>query len=144
MNNITFKILVAEDDADDRFILDEAFTIIEYQGEIKKFTDGEHLLEYLAKVEHSQYPSLIVLDNWLPKLDALEMLTRLKKDPLYKDIPVIVYGTDISPQRKNKLMTLGAYACVKKGAAMWEIIELAKILKEVAESNTAGKNMVQL
>jgi CheY-like chemotaxis protein len=142
MHNITFKILVVEDDADDRYILDEAFTIIEYQAEIKKFTDGEHLLEYLAKIEQSQYPSLIVLDNWLPKLDALSMLLLLKQGPLYKNIPVIVYGTEISPQRKNKLLSMGAYACVKKGTAMWEIIDLARILKDVAESTPPNKNLV--
>lgn len=143
MDPVTFKIVVAEDDADDRFLLDEAFQMIGYEAEIKKFIDGESLLAYLEKIDQAALPSLIVLDNSLPKLDAVEILARLKKEPLYKHIPVIIYSTEISPQRKNRLLSLGAYACIKKGTAMSDIVAVAKGLKAIADANGSGTNLVQ-
>src|SRR5689334_3547857 len=94
-----FKILLVEDDPDDRFIIDEAFIAIGYEAEIKKFIDGDHLFQYLGQIESHQYPALIVLDSVLPRHDAVDILAILKKDPRYSGIRVIVYSTVISPQR---------------------------------------------
>jgi CheY-like chemotaxis protein len=139
MNGIPFSILVVEDDADDRLILDEAFKQIGYEAEIKKFISGEEMLLYLEKIDATLYPSLIILDNTLPKLDASEILSILKKNPLYKNIPVVIYTTAISPRKKESLLALGAYACLKKGTFMSDVVMMARELKSLAES-TANKN----
>src|SRR5687768_13764392 len=98
MQAISFPILIVDDDEDDRFIIDQAFKEIGYEPEVKKFISGESLLQYLEKIEESLYPSLIVLDNTLPKLDAIAIVSILKSNKKYKQIPVVVYTTTISPQ----------------------------------------------
>jgi CheY-like chemotaxis protein len=138
MSNITFKIIAVEDDADDRFLLDEAFKQIGYEADIKKLIDGDYLLEYLGKIEKEKYPSLIVLDNSLPKKNAVEILVQLKENKEYSHIPVIIYSTAMSLQQKEKLLALGAIACLKKGVAMHEIIEAATLFKQVAEAKSQG------
>jgi CheY-like chemotaxis protein len=142
MNGIPFSILVVEDDEDDRIIIDEAFLQIGYAAEVKKFVNGELMLRYLEKMEPSLYPSLIVLDNTLPKLNAADILVLLKKDPRYADIPVVVYTSAVSPQKKEQLMALGAYACIEKASLMEDVIGMAKDLKAVAKAhpNQAQKN----
>ena len=134
---LPFHILVVEDDPDDRLIIDEAFKEIGYEGEVKKLPDGDYLLQYLETIEPSLYPSLIVLDNFLPKADALTILTQLKAHPAYKKIPVIVYTTAVSPMRKERLLAAGAYACIKKGADMSEMIAIAQGLKALAEESSS-------
>jgi CheY-like chemotaxis protein len=133
-NGIPFLILIVEDDEDDRIIIDEAFAEIGYVSQVKKFINGQSLIDYLEKMEPSLYPSLIVLDNSLPQMDASQLLTNLKNDTRYTHIPIIVYASSVSPQKKEKLMSMGAYACIEKEALMDNIIAVAKELRNVAEA----------
>lgn len=134
MKGVTFSILVVDDDADDRFFLDSAFRQIGYDSEVKKFISGEYLFAYLGKIKHAEYPSLIVLDNSLPKLDAFDILSILKSNLLYKAIPVVVYTGFLSPAKKQTLIDMGAYACFEKGISMDDILKIAKELRDIAES----------
>jgi CheY-like chemotaxis protein len=135
-SGLPFTILLVEDDPDDRMIIDEAFMEIGYQAEVKKFIGSKGLLHYLEQVEPPLYPNLIVLDNNLPEMDAQEVLSRLKQNPSYKHIPVVVYTTSLSPARKEQLLAAGAYACFEKGNNMNEVVQLAKELKHLAESRS--------
>jgi response regulator RpfG family c-di-GMP phosphodiesterase len=135
MNGLPYSIVMVEDDEDDRIIIDEAFRQIGYEPQVKKFPEGEYLLNYLEHINPSQYPSLIVLDNTLPKLEASDMIAILKKNPLYKNIPVIIYTTIISPDKEKQLKDMGAYACIQKGTTMNEIVAIARKLKAMAEAN---------
>ena len=133
-NGLRFSIIMAEDDEDDRIIIDEAFNEIAYGAEIKKFINGEALLRYLGQIDSSLYPSLIILDNTLPTLSATEMLTILKAKPEYQDIPVVIYTSSISPQKKRELLDLGAHSCIEKKSTMHDLVKLAQEFKEMAES----------
>jgi len=141
MYGIPFRILVAEDDADDRFILDEAFKEIGYEAEVKKFVDGEALLSYLRNIDPSLLPALVVLDNSLPKMDVSELLSLLKKDQVFCNIKVVIYTTLVSPERKQLLLSLGADACITKGTHMSEIVAVARKLKAVAEGNMVDNDL---
>ena len=134
-SGIPYSILVVDDDEDDRLIIDEAFQQIGYEAEVKKFINGKAQLRYLEQIGPSLYPSLIVLDNTLPELGAGELLSLLKANPAYKPIPVVVYTTGVSPTQKERLLSLGAYACLEKATAMKEIVRVAEELKQLAESN---------
>src|SRR2546423_5999936 len=98
IDGLRFSILVVDDDEDDRFFMDKAFQAIGYEPEVKKFITGEDLIHYLEKINSSVYPSLIVLDNTLPKLNASDILTKLKSNPHYEHIPVVIYSTFIPAQ----------------------------------------------
>ena len=132
-NGLRFSIIMAEDDEDDRIIIDEAFNEIDYGADIKKFINGEDLLRYLGKIDPSLYPSLIILDNTLPTLSAPEMLSLLKNNPKYQHIPVVIYSSSISPHRKEELLQLGAHSCIEKKSTMKELLDLARKFKEIAE-----------
>lgn len=132
---LAFSILVVDDDEDDRALIDEAFMEIGAGAEVKKFTDGKMLFRYLEQVEPSLYPSLIVLDNTLPELDATDIISRLKAHTGYKDIPVVIYTTALSPVKEQKLLSLGAYACYKKEDTFEQLVVVAKKLRSLAEGN---------
>ena len=143
MRNTTFKIIAVEDDADDRMLLDEAFKEIGYEADIKKVADGDFLFDYLDKIDKDLFPSLIVLDNSLPKRTALDILVLLKGNSDYKHIPVVVYTTMISPTAKEQLLEAGAFACVQKGTVMEELIKVAKWFRQIAEAKAAGEELPQ-
>ncbi|MFL5808486.1 MAG: response regulator [Flavisolibacter sp.] len=135
MKGLPFPILLVDDDEDDRLIIDEAFKEIGYEAEIKKFIGGKALLHYLAQVDPQLYPSLIVLDNTLPEMEAKELVQILKKNPQAKSIPVVIYTSFISPSKREELLAAGAYACIEKGAVMRDVVEVAKGLKSLAEAH---------
>ena len=132
-NGLPFTILVVEDDADDREIIDDAFEEIGYEAEVKKFIDGQALLKYLEQIAESIYPSLIVLDNSLPGLDVQRLVSILKKDDRYKSIPVIIYSGTVSLAQRKELMEIGVSAIIEKGNTMQDVVNVVKHLRDVAE-----------
>ncbi|HEV7331795.1 MAG TPA: response regulator [Flavisolibacter sp.] len=132
-DGLPFRILVVEDDEDDRIFIDEAFMHIGYGAEVKKFRDGKMLLDYLAQVKPAQYPSLIVLDNHLPGWDAADMLHILKNHTAYRNVRIVVYSTMLTPALKEKLVSAGAYACMEKGNSFEALVQLAMALKNLSE-----------
>jgi CheY-like chemotaxis protein len=132
-SGIPYSILVVDDDADDRFLIDDAFNEIGQATVVKKFIEGKALLHYLDSIDPSMYPSLIVLDNTLPELEATDLLSILKSHPSYKSIAVVVYTTSLPPRKKRQLLSMGAYACFEKGNTVGEIVDMVKEFCRIAE-----------
>lgn len=77
-------VLVAEDDADIRFLVTFKLTQAGYQ--VRVFGDG---LSALADArEHP--PDLAVLDVTMPGMSGLQVCQELRKDPATANIPVII------------------------------------------------------
>jgi two-component system cell cycle response regulator DivK len=77
------RILVVEDEEDNRQILRDLLTTVDY--EIIEAENGEQALAAVAK----QRPDLILMDLQLPILDGYEATRRIKADPALKDVPII-------------------------------------------------------
>jgi len=82
-------ILVAEDDSDDRFLLQTAFKEKGYDDRVEFVENGVELLEFLAKIQENKtgnnsYPYFILLDLNMPKKDGREVLKEIKQHPTFK------------------------------------------------------------
>jgi len=78
------KVLNVEDDPDIRVFVT---TVLEEHGYIPIMAkDGE---EGTKKVKEEK-PDLIILDILMPKESGIKMYHELKKDPSFKDIPVVM------------------------------------------------------
>jgi len=77
------RILVVEDQEDNRRILRDLLTSADY--EMMEAENGEEALVAVAK----QRPDLILMDIQLPILDGYEATRRIKADPTLKDVPII-------------------------------------------------------
>jgi len=78
------RILVVEDQLDNRQILHDLLTNAGF--DIVEAGNGE---EAIASAQASR-PDLILMDIQLPILDGYEATRRLKADPDFKSIPIIV------------------------------------------------------
>jgi CheY-like chemotaxis protein len=126
-------ILIADDDDEDRLLLRTAFEAITLTSNILYMEGGLQVLQYLdALSEAMTLPALIVLDLNMPKLDGLETLKRLKNNPRYKDIPVIVYTTSVLAPEKERCLALGAEDFIKKPVSFSEIKSVAQFLLRYA------------
>src|ERR1035437_4746866 len=80
---MTKKILVVEDDPDNRRIVEKVLAVDGYT--VVEAVDG---IEALSKAQ-AERPDLILMDLALPNMDGWEATRRLKADPLTRRIPVV-------------------------------------------------------
>ena len=82
-------ILVADDEMINRELLEN---ILSGEYDVLMAEDGEMAYDLIR--ENRNTLSLILLDLMMPKLNGLDLLSRLKEDPDLKGIPVIVLTSD--------------------------------------------------
>lgn len=127
MNKI--YILVAEDDADDRFLLETAFAENGYSGKLQFVENGVELLDYLRNLNPQEagnvnhLPGFILLDLNMPKKDGREVLKELKEDPRFKKIPVVVFTTTKNENEINRCYELGANTYVVKPVGFENLVK---------------------
>ena len=80
---MTKRILVVEDQADNRQIIRDMLARTDY--EITEAENGEEALAAIAK----QRPDLILMDIQLPIMDGYTAVSRIKADPALRSIPII-------------------------------------------------------
>src|SRR5688572_17632874 len=100
MNQMKMKptILLVDDDPDDLFFITEAFQDTDNSYTYIEAYDGEAALAILKDMQdRGEQPALIVLDINMPIVSGRELLTILKNDPIYSDIPVVVFTTSSNP-----------------------------------------------
>lgn len=122
----TKKIILADDDSDDRSIMQDAMEMLN-AGDILWFADsGEQVLNLLQKSYNASVtPCLVVLDLNMPKMNGSQTLSKIKGDQRFRDIPVIIYSTSINPLEKEKCLLLGAHAYITKPVSLQESMETA-------------------
>lgn len=120
------NILIVEDDSFISGLLQRKFAQENYG--IFSATNAEAALEALKKNKID----LILLDVILPGTDGITFLGNLKKDPSYKDIPVIITSNLGQPEEIEKGLQTGAIDyIVKANTAPAEIVEKVKsVLKK--------------
>lgn len=114
-------ILMADDDADDRFLVQAAFEDNNLSHSIVFFEDGEQLLNYLIPEEDNSTPNLILLDLNMPKRDGREVLKIIRTNEKWNDIPIIIFSTSNAPDDIVTAYQLGANCYIIKPSSYEEL-----------------------
>jgi len=132
----TSVILMADDDADDRLLVQDAFAESQFGGELRFVQDGEELLDYLlhrGKYEaqaQAPRPRLILLDLNMPKKDGREVLREIKADLDLRRIPVIVLTTSHADTDIGVVYELGANSFVTKPVKFDLLVKVMRALDQ--------------
>jgi len=117
-----FLILMAEDDADDRLLVQDAFSESGSSDVVRFVGDGEELVDYLLrrgkfeKPADSPRPDLILLDLNMPKKDGREALQEIRAHTALRRVPVVVFTTSRADTDVAKVYELGANSFITKPA----------------------------
>lgn len=128
MNLTSTKIIVADDDMDDRALIKKVFEQLGFGECIEFAVDGEELMKNLN--EKKKIPSLIFLDLNMPKKDGRQALEEIKGSEELKKIPVIIFTTSKSNADIEKTYEIGANCFITKPPTF---AELVKTIKSVTE-----------
>ena len=127
------SILIAEDDADDRFLLQAAFTENGFKDKLLFVENGVELVDYLIKLSQSgkntKMPRFILLDLNMPKKDGREVLKEIKQNIAFKKIPVIVFSTTNNEQEMRRCYELGANSYITKPNSFENLIKTVAALR---------------
>lgn len=114
------KILVVEDDTDNRRIVAKALSVEGY--EILEATDG---VQGLARAL-ADGPDLILMDLALPNMDGWEATRRLKSDPKTRSIPVVALTAVAMRGDEEQARAAGCDDYISKPARPGAIREIVK------------------
>lgn len=123
-------ILVADDDPDDRLLLEDALDETHLAENVKFVEDGEELMDYLLgngkynKASSCPRPDLILLDLNMPKKDGREALKEIKSTPQLRQIPIVVLTTSKAEEDVYRTYELGVNSFISKPVSYEELVKL--------------------
>ena len=141
-------LLLVDDDADDQYMIKQAFTMLKFDTKIQTANDGVELFDYLhkkGKFENisAPVPKVILLDLNMPVKDGRECLKEIKATPSIRKIPVVVYSTSSNPDDVAYSYELGASGYLVKPYSFNELVEAMDVFKKYWFSliKTSGINL---
>ena len=128
-------ILMADDDADDRRLTQEAFEEGRLINDVRFVENGEQLLEYLRKQgayappADAPRPGLILLDLNMPRKNGAQCLSEIRNQQELQHLPVVVLSTSSSESIIDEMYHYGANLYVQKpnDVRSWKRV-IAKVL----------------
>jgi CheY-like chemotaxis protein len=107
------RILLVDDDSDDREFFCEALEGIPFETFCYTAPDGRKALSQMDKKE-IDIPDLIFIDINMPVMSGWKCLSLLKEREEYKNIPVIMYSTSSYAEDIEKARRAGALCFLSK------------------------------
>ena len=122
------RILLVEDNERDVELTLAALEEYNLANEVVVARDGAEALDYLY--QRGKYsdradglPAVVLLDLNMPKVDGMEVLQRMKLDPILKQVPVVMVTSSRVEQDLVRSYELGVNAYVVKPVDFQKFIE---------------------
>jgi CheY-like chemotaxis protein len=108
-------IVLVEDDEGHARLIEKNLKRAGVFNDIHHFANGMAAMEYLFQSNtKSAHPLLVLLDLNLPDMSGLDILTRLKQDPVMRQVPVIVLTTTDDQREIQHCYALGCNVYITK------------------------------
>lgn len=108
---MAYNILVVDDSSPMRAIIKKIIKASGFNvGQFFEASNGKEALATLKK----EWADLVLTDYKMPDMDGLELISELKVDDEFMDIPVLMVTTEGSQKRLNAFMEKGAADYIKK------------------------------
>ena len=135
-------ILIVDDSATIRSMVKRTVRMIGLDvGEVFEAADGIEALSRLSEHE----VAVMLVDINMPRMNGIQLLTRMKQNDKLKNIPVVVASTEGSQKRIDQLRELGVAGYVRKPFQPEQLREVLTPLLGVkqdagSEDNNADDN----
>jgi len=129
-------ILMADDDPDDRLLVQDAFTEIRLDNPLDFVEDGVELMDYLyrrnayAHLAGMPLPGLILLDLNMPRKNGREALHEIRQDANLRKIPIVVLTTSRADEDLLASYNLGANSFIVKPVTFDKLVEVIRVVTD--------------
>lgn len=129
------KILIVEDSELTRTIYGDNLTMAGY--EVETASDGQEGLEKLQTF----HPDIILTDLVMPRMTGIQLLQKLKSDPLTDSIPIVVLTESQNEERLKESLKLGVEEFIRKSSISPNEIsaKVGEILEKLASAPNGEK-----
>ena len=123
-------IVIADDDPDDRLMIQEALTKKSLNNPVQFVEDGQELMDYLKKqgkfsaMKPGKPPGLILLDLNMPRKDGREALSEIKADPKLRGIPIVILTTSKLEEDIIRTYDLGVNSFITKPVTFTALVDM--------------------
>ena len=127
-------ILIVDDDMGHVNLIQKNLRRSGIANPIIHFKDGQEVLDFLFMKQkrnpaHQKTISyLLLLDIRMPKVDGIEVLQRVKEDPEFKKIPIIMLSTTDDPLDIGQCHYFGCSTYITKPIKYDNFVEAIRIL----------------
>jgi CheY-like chemotaxis protein len=128
----TVGILIAEDDPDERELIQEAFRESRLRNPLHFVKDGIELMDYLyhrgefASMAEKPLPGLILLDLKMPRKDGIEALRDIKSDSRLCSVPTVVFTVSRAEADIIRSYRLGVNSFITKPLVFGQLVEMLR------------------
>ena len=136
------RILLAEDNDGDVFLVRRA---LEKRGLVHELTVARNGEEALNLLNHSEQGpeaealNLILLDLNLPKIDGIQVLSRIRKAEVLRGTPVIVLTSSDSPKDRESALAMGANAYFRKPTDLVSFMQLGEVVEGILQDRSTSQ-----
>lgn len=113
MNAGPIKLLLADDDVDDRFFFKDSLSKIPIETKLTTVTNGVELMTLLL-TSKEELPDVIFLDLNMPLKSGFECLAEIMAHDKFRNLPIIIYSTSMEAPVVNSLYEQGAFHYIRK------------------------------
>lgn len=122
----SYKVLIVEDSPTMRQLI--VFALKRIRGvEIVEANDG---VDGLKKISSEKF-DLIFTDINMPIMDGLKLVSLVRNDPTYKDVPICIITTEGASEDRERALVLGANDYITKPIQTTKILDVAKRLLQM-------------
>lgn len=122
----TYKVLIVEDSPTMRQLI--VFALKRIRGvQVFEANDG---VDGLKKISAEKF-DLIFTDINMPIMDGLKLVSLVRNDPNYKEVPIVIITTEGASEDRERALTLGADDYITKPIQTTKILDVAKRLLQM-------------
>lgn len=119
----TYKVLIVEDSPTMRQLIVFALKRLRDLN-IVEANDG---VDGLKKLSSEKF-DLIFTDINMPIMDGLKLVSLVRNDPTYKEVPIVIITTEGATEDRDRALALGANDYITKPIQTTKILEAARRL----------------
>ena len=135
------RVLLVDDDLDDRELFVEAFSYIDDPSIVSTLESSDGLLDYLHDLD--KLPDYVFLDLNMPRKSGKECLKEIQQHEALKKMRVVIYSTSINPKDVAETYHDGAYCFIQKPNSFSDLKSvLQKVISSEAPSFTLSDGFV--
>ena len=141
MNGPKAKILLAEDNPGDVFLVSRALEKHHVDADLEVVQDGQAALRIVDRADADEQafsPDLVLLDLNLPRANGSRILQRIRQSRKYAKTPIVVVTSSDSPVDRATAEQFGAAHYFQKPSDLASFMELGGIVRKLLADAAAA------